>query len=84
MRGRRGMRRALCTAGIVMGMLTSVATVSAAPAAGGWTAVAANGAGVHFVGYGATASFTASRALFHCRQASRFPATCHIISDRHN
>jgi hypothetical protein len=39
---------------------------------------------VHFLGYGATASIAAGRALFNCRHASQFPATCHIISDRHN
>jgi len=80
----RGIRGALRAAGIAMGILTSAITVSAAPAAGGWTAVAANGRGVHFLGYGATASIAAGRALFNCRHASQFPATCHIISDRHN
>ena len=78
------MRGALCTAGIVLGILTSVVTASAAPAAGGWTAVAANGRGVHFLGYGATAAIAADRALFNCRHASTFPARCHIVSDRHN
>jgi len=78
------MRGALCTVGIVMGILTSVVTTSAAPAAGGWTAVAANGRGVHFLGYGPTAALAANRAMFNCRHASAFPATCHIVSDRHN
>jgi len=80
-----GLRGAICSAGIALGLMVPVISASAAPAApsAGWTAVARNSSGLSFFGHGASARIAASNALYNCRhsRATAIPASCRIVSD---